>query len=135
MDSAFWRDLAAQFIMLASEFDQIRVGIEFEILARRGVARFNPAPMGDFLSAWTEAVCQRKKDDRTQEVSRPSLRELCRFSADFCNVMERLAVESERGTLIVRTIPVDQAPAEASTDSPKRLVEHYLEGFPEKIMK
>jgi hypothetical protein len=94
-DSDFWRDLAAQFVLLASDPDREKVSTQFEVLSRRGAAHFNPIPTGDLMAAWIEAIRARKKDSYPK-LFKPDRRALCDFSADFCSVMEREALEGDR---------------------------------------
>jgi hypothetical protein len=64
---------------------------EFQKLARRGASWFNPPPVGDLLEAWIDALRQRKPDGLLSL----KIFALCELSVDFCNAMEREALERE----------------------------------------
>jgi hypothetical protein len=124
LDSDSWRELAATFRaipdptgILYAEWtnfegkprwafvrgDYPTLAAQFEPLARRGGKKLDPTR--DSLDVWLDSM---KVEDgyvyeeitkvETGEVLSCSIRNLCRRSADFCNLLESRALERERIT-------------------------------------
>lgn len=115
--SAFWRDLAKQFLD-AKRYSVLGARRAFEHLGRRGASWFDPQPQGDLLVAWKDAIRERGKD----KVLPRTAMALCDLSADFCTVLERIALEKEMGGKRLPVVQPDLSqPVPADTQMSARL--------------
>src|ERR1700733_9204671 len=121
-DSAFWRDLAAQFRTLPLECSMLRadrqctidsgvsvhwmlVGTvrakaDFQALAMRAASEISSPASPDLLTAWLEALMKQEGCDLRHEIIAADLRTIIMFtlpatSANLCKTLESDALQVE----------------------------------------
>ena len=113
-NSAFWRDLADQFLALqdrlrpASGADDL-IYKSLEVLAKRGASEIAGASAPDLLTVWIEALRKEglafqssnqsnevlSADDYAQKITMGTIDGICQASATFCKRLEDQAVQAE----------------------------------------